>query len=144
MPLHEHIQRLETIVNELDLADHGKAKVLDFMRQAPGMCFIKDAETGKYVYANPAFLMALGKREEEVLGKTDGDLFSTDIAAALVKQDMRVLKADGAHAISVEKIPGVKDNCVYLVSKFIILNGSRWIGGLALEVPAELAVTKNP
>lgn len=51
---------------------------------------------GQYVYVNRAFCAALGCAREDVLGRTDFDLFPAETAEALVGNDRRVMAAGAA------------------------------------------------
>jgi PAS domain S-box-containing protein len=52
--------------------------------------FVKDL-AGRYLMINPAGARFLGRSVEDVLGRDDTELFSTDTAAAIIQGDRRVL-----------------------------------------------------
>jgi len=53
--------------------------------------FVKDRE-GRYAYANPAWLSGFGLTLEGVLGRTDLDLFSPEVAVPRMERDRLVLE----------------------------------------------------
>src|SRR4030042_2032224 len=59
---------------------------------APLIVFYKDKK-GKFVRVNKAFAEALQMSEEEFLGKTVFDLYSTEIAQSMTDDDQEVLKS---------------------------------------------------
>jgi PAS domain S-box-containing protein len=68
---------------------HSEARLTAFMENSPGSLFIKDA-AGRYMVVNHAFLAGAGKPAEEVVGKTDADLFPPGMAAEFAAEDHAV------------------------------------------------------
>ncbi|MDG6777091.1 EAL domain-containing protein [Thiomicrorhabdus sp. zzn3] len=62
------------------------------MNASPDLIFYKDPH-GVYRGCNQAFEAFTGKREEEILGKTDFDLFDKSIAAFFREQDLAMFKS---------------------------------------------------
>ncbi|MCF7762871.1 MAG: response regulator [Verrucomicrobia bacterium] len=56
----------------------------------PQSVFRKDA-SGRYVFANQRFCEAIDRTLKDILGRTDADLFPPETAAALQKDDQRVM-----------------------------------------------------
>lgn len=56
----------------------------------PALIFLKDAQ-GKYLSANKAFEERFKLKERDIIGKTDRDIFSEDIANQLREGDLEVL-----------------------------------------------------
>src|SRR5215510_6003502 len=88
-----------------------------FFENSPNPIFLKDLQ-GRYLYINKEFKRALGITGEQIKGKTDRDLFSTEQAAAFQANDRRVFEAgipmefeevafqeDGPHTSIVQKFP---------------------------------------
>jgi PAS domain-containing protein len=130
MPLRSYIDKLETLTPILEDTENKRQKVLDFMRHAPCICFLKNADTGKYEFANAAMCEALNKTENEVIGKTDYELLSLDEAKISTNHDLEVL-AEKKELITIRKVKGK----VYLVAKFLVVNGGTSIGGFGIEFP---------
>ena len=129
-----HLVKLEQLGAQLEKSEAKRQHILEFMKKAPCICFMKDAETGKYQFMNAAGLTALGKTEEEVIGFTDVDLLPEWAAKRLVEHDLRVLK-EKEPTMVLEASAYAKKEAFYLVIKFLVQNGSTSIGGLAVELP---------
>ena len=54
--------------------------------------WIKDS-SGKFVFVNSAYGENIGKEEHEILGKTDADLFSEELANVFMEDDMQVVRS---------------------------------------------------
>ena len=63
-----------------------------FMRHLPGVAFIKDL-SGRYVYYNDASEKLFGKTPREMIGKTDEEIWSAEIAANYRENDAAVIKS---------------------------------------------------
>ena len=68
--------------------------------------FIKDSEL-KYKKINPAMERLFDKHQEEIIGKTDGDLFGKKIAKNLMEVDKRVLKGETLEEFPTKPTNGV-------------------------------------
>lgn len=135
MPLTEFMHKLEELSDELNLLELKRKKVLDFMTKAPVICFMKDAQTGKYQFMSKKGAEAYGLPENEVIGKTDLEIFPEDVAKQTILHDLKVLK-DGEPTVALEmRRFGSKDPKLYLISRFLVSNGDTSIGGFAFEVP---------
>lgn len=111
-----------------------------FMQYLPGLAWIKDIE-GHYVYANAAAEKAFSTSYEKLYGKTDGDIFPTDIAAQFKKNDELAIK-EGKGVQVVETLKHEDDVLHYsLVSKFPIPGPDgrpALIGGTAFDITERL------
>lgn len=98
-----------------------------FMRYLPGVAFIKDL-TGKYVYYNEASLPLFKKRPEEIVGKTDEEVWPPEDAARYRANDAVVIEsgrpiefmepvthADGVHTWLIFKFPIIENGKTVLV-----------------------------
>jgi two-component system cell cycle sensor histidine kinase/response regulator CckA len=98
-----------------------------FMRHLPGIAFIKDL-TGKYVYYNEAVWPLFGKRPEDIVGRTDEDIWPAEDASRHRESDTSVIAsgrpvefvepaihADGPHTWLIYKFPIIEDGKVALV-----------------------------
>jgi PAS domain S-box-containing protein len=88
-----------------------------FFENSPSPIFVKDPQ-GRYLSVNKEFERALRVTEEQIKGKTDGEVFSPKQAAAFQANDRQVLEArvplefeevalqeDGPHTSIVHKFP---------------------------------------
>ena len=74
-------------------AEHrsAEARFRSFMRFTPAMAFMKSVD-GRYVYGNEAWAAQFGKPLEDVIGKTDRELWPPDTAAGFQASDRQVLE----------------------------------------------------
>jgi PAS domain S-box-containing protein len=109
-----------------------------FMTNCPAIAFLKD-QTGRLVYWNARFERAMGRRGAELQGKTDFDLFPSEVAWQLRTNDAAVLAGDQPIQ-TIEAIPGadgVKRRWSVVKFPFEDSAGRRYVGGLALESDAD-------
>ena len=67
-----------------------EARFAAFMRNLPGSAIMRD-RAGRFLFANEAWELTLGRRPGESLGKTVDDLWPPEIAAKLKELDRQVL-----------------------------------------------------
>ena len=65
------------------------------MDHSPANIFLKDRQ-GKYVLANDQYKLLFHRTHDQIIGKTDYDLFPEETAAIMRKNDEQVFDADGA------------------------------------------------
>ena len=88
-----------------------------FFENSPNVVFWKDPQ-GRYLYINEEFKRVFRMDDEQIIGKTDDELFSTDQARAFQDHDQQVLEAGvpmefeevalyegGQHTSIVQKFP---------------------------------------
>lgn len=106
-----------------------------FMDQGDLLVWLKDAR-GHIVYANRNWLQLFGLNEGSAIGKTDFELFPSEIAAQFRAKDLEVL---GGHQIvrGIETATGRDEitRC-WQITRFPFHNdsGERFIGGFAYDV----------
>lgn len=71
-----------------------EARLRAILDNSPGMVFLKDTE-GRYLHVNRQFERAFHITGEQVVGKTDEDIFAPEQAAAFRANDLKVLQAGG-------------------------------------------------
>ena len=94
-----------------------KEQLQAIWNNSPAIMFIKD-QLGRYLDVNAVFLRLTSLPREQILGKTDGEIFPPEQAAAFRANDLRVLKEnrpivceetmeqkDGIHTSIVQKFP---------------------------------------
>ncbi len=111
-----------------------------FMQHLPGLAWIKDIE-GRYIYANAAAEKAFSTTHEKLYGKTDLDIFPTDIAAQFKENDERAIQE--RKGIQVVETLQHEDGVLHysLVSKFPIPGpdgNPGLIGGTAFDITERL------
>jgi PAS domain S-box-containing protein len=106
-----------------------------FFENSPNMIFLKDRE-GRYLYANREFKRVRHISEENIHGKTDDELFSTEQASFFQASDRQVLEA--GVPIEFEQTAVQKDGQhTSIVHKFPLFNPDREIyaiGGIVTDI----------
>lgn len=104
----------------------------DFMRYLPGVAFIKD-ENGKFVFVNENALRMLGLELKDVVGKTDFELWPSDVAERLKRQDEEVLALNKAVAHT-QDIPVQGSTHRFMLHNFPIPHDDQiMIGGVGVD-----------
>jgi len=105
-----------------------------FMKYAPSMAFIKDLQ-GRFVYVNESYQEFFGLDPQDSIGKTEDELWPSEIARKLKENDDLVIT--GNKAIAKVEIIKISDETHHLlVSKFPILKDDQpsAIGGFAVDI----------
>ncbi|HEY4663480.1 MAG TPA: response regulator, partial [Comamonas sp.] len=90
-------QRLRALVDERTRKWQASSRLLNAVaEQTPDAIFIKDTQ-GRYQYVNRSLSAQLGLSVEEILGRTDYDLYPQDQAQAFVATDQEVLQSNTTH-----------------------------------------------
>jgi PAS domain S-box-containing protein len=76
-------------MNGTDLIN--KEQLLGFMEAMPYMAWYKDKE-GKFLFVNQLFAEGCGKTRQEILGKTDLDIWPIELAKAYRADDIKVME----------------------------------------------------
>ena len=105
-----------------------------FMRHLPGIAFIKDLH-GKYVYYNEAAWPQFQKRPEEIVGKTDEDIWPAEDAARHRANDASVI-ASGRPMEFVEPAMHRRWPPSWLIYKFPIIEDGKvaLVGGIGIDI----------
>ncbi|HEY7461410.1 MAG TPA: diguanylate cyclase [Gemmatimonadota bacterium] len=108
-----------------------------FMDNSPAVGFMKDEE-GRFVYANQRFEGLFQRRLDEVLGKTDFELWPEEVARRLRENDRHVFTTgQGVEVLETVPTPdGVERH--WMVFKFPVRaeSGRKILGGVAIDVTA--------
>lgn len=100
----------------------------DFIENSPSVNFIKDRE-GRYNLVNRKYEELTGLIRQEVIGKTDSELFSPAVAEPYRLVDLSVM--EHGRVVETEETFGAGDNKQYFLSvKFPVKNGEGKINGV--------------
>lgn len=77
--------------------------------------FIKDAD-GRFMYINEALKKVLGRRDEQIIGRTDDDFFSPELADAYRAEDREVMAGGRTIADRVWLVPDASGALNWFVS----------------------------
>ena len=121
-----------------DLAGY-VASVLDlltqFIRNAPVIAFVKDLD-GRYRHVSGAWLEAFHVTEDQILGKSDHELFSAAEAKTFVENDREVL-ASGVATRRFEEVLVPPEKRTFLSTKFPLVDANgviTGVGGFAIDM----------
>jgi diguanylate cyclase (GGDEF)-like protein/PAS domain S-box-containing protein len=119
-----------------------------FMSHSPAVAFMKD-ETGHLVYVNEIFERLFNKKSADLIGKTDFDFLSQEIANQVRENDAVVLST-GQVLELVETIPALDGELhSWLTFKFPFQDsaGRKYVGGVAVDITdrkqAEIALQQS-
>ncbi|HEY4262607.1 MAG TPA: ATP-binding protein [Schlesneria sp.] len=107
-----------------------------FMERLPGLAWIKDV-AGRYVYVNEAAERVFGVSRELLQGKTDLDIFPSDVAAQFRQNDSEALTS--SKGVQIVETLKHDDGTIHhsIVSKFPIATSSHesaLVGGIAIDI----------
>jgi len=97
--------------------------------------FIKEIN-GQYLLVNKQFQSLFGTKDSSVIGKTDYDIFSKELADKIRSNDLDVIKA-GKELRFEEVYPQSNESVTYIMVKFPISNSAGTIyavGGIATDI----------
>jgi PAS domain S-box-containing protein len=116
-----------------------EARFAAFMRNLPGSAIMRD-RAGRFLFANEAWELTLGRRPGESLGKTLDDLWPPEIAAKLKELDRQVLAENRALESIVELlVHGEKHT--FLSHRFPIRNLEgevEMVGAIGIDITERL------
>ena len=116
-----------------------EARFTAFMRNMPGSAVMRD-RAGRFLFANEAWELALGRRPGESLGKTVDDLWPPEIAEKLKALDRQVLVENQPVQAMVE-LPVQGETRTYLSYRFPIRTGPgevEMIGAIGIDITERL------
>jgi PAS domain S-box-containing protein len=105
------------------------------IHNAPVVFFLKDAD-GVYLMVNPRYAQTAGRPVEDILGKTDHDLFPREVADEFRREDEAILASGGVKTFE-ESFTHHGRRLTFLTSKFPLLGATgEAIGvcGIATEI----------
>jgi PAS domain S-box-containing protein len=115
-----------------------------FMDNSPAVAFIKDA-AGRRVYLNQRYRQTFQSGTQDLLGKTDFDLYPADVAERLQKSDAAVLETRQP-VRSIEHVP-TPDGVVHpwLAFKFPIEEtpGEWFVAGVAVDITEQKQIEEE-
>lgn len=84
------------------------------------LIYWKNVQTWEYEGTNKAFADFLGLGTEEMIGKTDYDLFEKDIADTIYNDDLTTLSMGAPHKYATDKLSKNGEYAVYNVTKSVL------------------------
>ncbi len=127
-------QALEKSGSELRRSEQ---RLQDIVDNSTALVFVKDLEF-RYLLINRAYERCFHVKRDEIVGKTDFDIFSQDVAQEYRCNDRKVL--DGGFPIQFEEpVLSDQENLSYLVVKFPLRDGAGTpygVCGIATDITA--------
>jgi PAS domain S-box-containing protein len=132
-------ERLAEVLGEREALEKAlrdsEARFRDFLDNTPAVAFMKDPE-GRQLYANKMFEKVFNTKLNDVLGKTDVDLFPPEVARQLREHDAQVLATNQPLQV-IETVPtadGVLRSWLVYKFPFWDASGRRCLGGVAVDI----------
>lgn len=130
----EQRQRAEEVLRD------SEQRFSQFMQHLPGLAWVKDT-AGRYVYVNEAAERAFGKGREELIGRTDVEIFPGDTALVFQANDREALTT-GSNVQVIETLSQPDGSTHHsLVNKFAIPGPDgrpALVGGIAIDITDRL------
>ncbi|WP_338871549.1 PAS domain-containing protein [Myxococcus stipitatus] len=121
-----------------------EAQMQDILDHAPAAIYVKD-EAGRYVFVNRAHEDVSGMTRDEVMGRTDLDLYPAEMAEVFVANDRRVLQS-GHPLESDERVWWKGEWHIYQSLKFPLLGDgghARAVCGISSDVTRARGVQRE-
>lgn len=103
-----------------EAARKSKKDLQAIMDHSPAVIYVKDT-AGKYSFINQSFEKLFHIKREDIVGKSDFDIFPEDIANEMYRNDLKVLES--GHTLESEEVtPHDDGNHTYVSVKFPLFN----------------------
>ncbi|ABM00161.1 PAS domain-containing protein [Shewanella amazonensis] len=126
-----------------DLLAH-KERLTALLKSSPNLIFIKDI-AGRYLMVNDKFCETIGLDRHRILGATDRQLFSSDLAQAYGESDQRVMTQDAPLQFE-ETLPTRLGEIRFQMTKFAIRDDDdnlRGTGAIAFDIQNRKRIEKE-
>lgn len=122
----------------------GEQRLRAILNGAQALVSVKDA-FGRYTLVNAAFLRFVGRTENDILGKTDRELFDAPTASRLRDNDLEVL-LDGSPTERVEVLVShSSEQRSFLASRFLLGGrdaGPQGVGNVSVDATEQFASSR--
>ena len=98
-------------------AEQSRTFMTEVVESMPAVVFVKQAHDHRYVLLNRAGEDLLGYSREDVVGRTDADLYDKDLAATYLARDREVIASGEVRIIEEDVIPRKDGSSVVLRTK---------------------------
>jgi rsbT co-antagonist protein RsbR len=135
--------RVVSIVSQAEdvtVAFHRESLFRSIMDNSPSLIHAKDPQ-GRYILANPQFCQLFGVKQEDLLGKTDEQLLSPELAQEIRQHDQEIIAAGRLSEREVEA-PSMSGGQTYLEIKFPFYDQDRQLLGTC-SISTNITGTKH-
>lgn len=134
------VEALATAKADVERAQTFMTAIVEAM---PSMVFVKRADDHRYVLLNRAGEKTLGFSRDEVIGKTDADFHSPELAALYVERDRDVLESGEVRVVEEDHVPRKDGGVAILRTKKIALCNADGQPEYLLGVSEDIAERKR-
>lgn len=108
-------------------------KLSNSLRKSPFIAWIKDIE-GKYIDINDKYLQLFDVKYEDIIGKSDDELWDTNLASKFKHKDDAVIKKN--ELIQYKEVLDIKskNNCTFETSKWPYSDGDTILGSIGISI----------
>jgi diguanylate cyclase (GGDEF)-like protein/PAS domain S-box-containing protein len=127
---------------------HAQAFLGQVIEQVPYAVFVKDAwDNGRYILCNRAIETLIGRPREDILGRSDAELFGAQFARQITEEDEAILRTGASAELPDKIIPHLDGSTRWIRSRKIALadeagGGPRYLLGITQDV-TELKVSEE-
>jgi PAS domain S-box-containing protein len=114
-------------------------RLFGLLEHSPGAIFIKDAQ-GRYTYVSASFAALAGRTRDEIIGQTDFDLFSPELAHAFAAEDESVRSSRQPKRFE-EYFEYDGQQLSFLTHKFLLPSGE--VASIALDLTKQKEVEQE-
>jgi len=86
-------------------AEQARTFMTEVVESMPAVVFVKQASDSRYVLINRAGEQLLGHRREEMIGRTDSEIYEPELAALYLERDREVLASGEVRVIEEDVVP---------------------------------------
>ncbi|HVF83454.1 MAG TPA: PAS domain S-box protein [Sphingomicrobium sp.] len=114
-------------------------RLFGLLEHSPGAIFIKDAQ-GRYTYVSASFTALAGRAKEEIIGKSDFDLFPRELANSFAAEDDSVRSSRQPMRFE-EQFSYQGQQLSFLTHKFLLPSGE--VASIALDLTKQKEVEQE-
>ena len=114
-------------------------RLFGLLEHSPGAIFIKDAQ-GRYTYVSASFAALAGRMRDEIVGKTDFDLFPPELATSFAAEDDSVRSTCQPMRFE-ERFSYQGQQLSFLTHKFLLPSGE--VASIALDLTKQKEVEQE-
>lgn len=125
--------------------EESNALTTSILAQSPSAIFIKDITNGfRYVIGNDLFCQLFNYTEEQIIGYTDHELFSQEVADKFHEDDLKAVEYNGIYSFIEEVVTDHKVQALHTTKRIITTNnGRKLLIGISSDISETVAQHKQ-